>query len=455
MGIHGKLPRKKTSSKTTGTPRELAPIRWSYDKLNTEYAVRQNPLPAPAVGIFDAPYACLNVNKSWLSHILGVTLTLLELDAWSGDDDETFRARQEIEKFMAQTALDCDDLMPCCDDLILEIQQVKNEIIKNTYNNTYNNTDIDSIVNNYSSLQNIYNNSLNVVLDIAPDLVAPTANGDNALCNAIAEYIDQFCESILQVIPVGAIGLSIVGIAVGVLAALPTAGASIPLAIAGAVAIAGGGLLGLSAEIYKDKTARAEIACCVFDKMVGLEPTQANFNAAFNGSGCDLSTNAGIILSEIQNIGLANTIHAAFLERVQQLYELGESGLLSNCSGCDNPEHFIIIGEADNLLDVQFNSSSGFRQLWIYTNRTGTSVGEDRVFIEKDVACFPMFEYTSSAFPPSNFWNTPCGGTESAPEGSPPPGTSMHRVGFASWINGSTILQIYVTDAATFEIRYL
>src|SRR6056297_1117240 len=79
-------------------------VRWDYDLTRRKYAPRQVPLPAPTVGILDDPTECITVNAEWFSHLLGAISALEQPDAWAGDDDERYRALQEIEKLIASVA---------------------------------------------------------------------------------------------------------------------------------------------------------------------------------------------------------------------------------------------------------------------------------------------------------------------------------------------------------------
>lgn len=85
-------------------------IRWPYDRLREEhYSPRKNPLPIPTTGIFDAPYACVKINYSWVSHIIGVLEVLRDLDSWLGTDEQQDGAIQEIEKLLAMLDTACPE----------------------------------------------------------------------------------------------------------------------------------------------------------------------------------------------------------------------------------------------------------------------------------------------------------------------------------------------------------
>jgi len=85
------------------------PIRWEYDLHERTFVARGHPLPVPAAGIFDEPYHCVVINVQWLPHFLGAFQVLIEGDSWSGGDDETFRAQQEVMKLISALAQPCND----------------------------------------------------------------------------------------------------------------------------------------------------------------------------------------------------------------------------------------------------------------------------------------------------------------------------------------------------------
>lgn len=85
------------------------PMRWVYDLYNKEFITRAHEHPAPTPGIFDPPYACVPINIFWVSHILGALEVLTQPDSWSGDNDEKYRAEQEIEKIINRLSQPCED----------------------------------------------------------------------------------------------------------------------------------------------------------------------------------------------------------------------------------------------------------------------------------------------------------------------------------------------------------
>lgn len=378
---------KKPPSKARGgNPRDLAPIRWKYDPLNSEYAPRQNALVAPSVGIFESPYGCVKINKQWLSHVAGMIAVLLELDAWQGNDDG-YVARQEIYKLLAALEDDCEDIpMPCCEDLIIEVQQVRNEVtnIRNTVN--YYNTDTTTILNDYSQLINTYNNSVDVVIDIAPNNKVPSGTGDKALCAAISLYVDSYCEYSRNVLSAGQSGFQIAGLVIAGAAAFFTAGGSIALwlAISGGIAAGGTVVLGLPIAVSTDQSARDEVKCCLFDFMQGKEPTKQVFIDAHNND-CELSTNASLIMSAVRYISTTDETHASFLEKLNEQYPFAELGLTGDCSSCNDPVTLYwksFLGETNGQPNTNVAQVSD--TIWDVTLAQGLNTGGADAFISID-----------------------------------------------------------------------
>lgn len=72
-----------------------------------QYAPRSIPGPIPGTGIFDDPATCPKINVQWLKHIIGVLDALDQPDAWEGDTDAVFLARQQIRALILAFASLC------------------------------------------------------------------------------------------------------------------------------------------------------------------------------------------------------------------------------------------------------------------------------------------------------------------------------------------------------------
>lgn len=76
----------------------------------SRFAPRTEPKPIPEAAWNDAPLYCLQVNGEWLSHVIGALNVLDQPDAWLGDDDEIFAARQQVNEIILKLMENCDQL---------------------------------------------------------------------------------------------------------------------------------------------------------------------------------------------------------------------------------------------------------------------------------------------------------------------------------------------------------
>jgi hypothetical protein len=81
---------------------------------------RPNPHPAPDVGIFAAPHACVTINLQWASHLIGVLDALINDSAWAGDEDQIFDARQQIEHLIEQLSVICEGGSPVVQNIRIQ-----------------------------------------------------------------------------------------------------------------------------------------------------------------------------------------------------------------------------------------------------------------------------------------------------------------------------------------------
>jgi len=85
------------------------------------YAPRLEALPVPEPLWNAAPLLCLQVNDEWVSHILGVLIALDQPDAWIGNEDEIYAARQQVNEIMLAFMEVCDDMSGCCPDPLIRV----------------------------------------------------------------------------------------------------------------------------------------------------------------------------------------------------------------------------------------------------------------------------------------------------------------------------------------------
>lgn len=84
-------------------------------RLNKQwYAPRVEATPIPAANWNDDPKFCIELNDEWLSHVIGVLIALDQPDAWLGDDDEIFAARQQVNEIIVAFMEGCDSMSNCC-----------------------------------------------------------------------------------------------------------------------------------------------------------------------------------------------------------------------------------------------------------------------------------------------------------------------------------------------------
>lgn len=340
------------------------PIRYPLELVDRGWfhVVREHPRPAPEAGICDAPHACVKINVKWVSHILGALSALYQPDSWSGDDDEQFRAIQEVYKLMSALAKPCECCGPSVSDQFLVQLQITN--LFQTWNSTTTNTEI----NQY-----------------APTLTFTSSAGEDgdrinarrlALCYACSLYVATYCETIkeinhgaVSVANLTALGLTVAE-AILVAFAFVDAGTSLPLALAlgAAAANLGGGVYGaLTDAILDDVAAREELACCMYNTLKDLEPTRDNFKTAVDS--CEgLSANAELIRATLSvdinnDTGLNNQFHA-FINTLGAELRPAELGLIE----CDCVKLCYVwdfeasTGDWD-ILTANYTGSQGYTQV--------------------------------------------------------------------------------------------
>jgi len=89
----------------------------------SKYAPRPDPLPVPTPAWNDEPLMCLKVNDEWVSHIIGVLIALDQSDAWIGDEDAVFAARQQVNEIILAFMEDCDPMSNCCPEPLQRVTE--------------------------------------------------------------------------------------------------------------------------------------------------------------------------------------------------------------------------------------------------------------------------------------------------------------------------------------------
>jgi hypothetical protein len=317
-----------------------------------KHVTRDHPRPAPESGIFDAPKACcIEINFLWRPHVLGALGALMQRDSWTGDDDEQFRATQEVEKFINRCLQDCEEdcgvyalrqnpvnkcqLQQSLDGgatwtLAFDFSLCRNTVNDTIYvmnvNNTYNQL-ITNLTNQYDGT--VESVAPETVYDSDPD---ETALRDRALCYAITHAVDIICDMViagieeqqgntaLAALAIGAgvaifLGYTILTGGLGAIAAFgafTTAGVTGAGAASALINWASTVISNHSKEPFEDLAARADVACCWYNALKGATVTEAAF--ADSLTGCTFTGNAQVIRDVIHD---ANQIEAQFLQFTQ------------------------------------------------------------------------------------------------------------------------------------------
>lgn len=279
---------------------------WVYD-------TRLKKMPAPEAGIFDYPRVCVPINVEWRAHVMGAISRLEWADAWDGDDDEVYRAIQEIlklydffqngrcEAMLRQSPDDVCVWQQSLDggetwedvfntSLCLNSGSGRTEIEWTTVRNESNTT----IQNNYASYAgDITNVTNNWGYGDAQDI-----NRDAAMCYAIGQFVDMICdvmkkliddknaefkngaelfaavESGLATVSGALFTLGVVTTATGIGAVALAATAALTLVI-GYTATEGYGA-------FDDDEAKSNIKCRIYRAIAGSTPTFAAWQGALS-----------------------------------------------------------------------------------------------------------------------------------------------------------------------------
>jgi hypothetical protein len=341
------------------------PVRWSDDLLRYIWAARRESHPVPAPGIFDAPFTCVQINTTWASHVIGAIDILSAPDAWRGGDSEVWRAQQEIERLLREVAVGlCDSEgnemplrqnpdNPCIlqqsydggatwvnvfDFSLCQPSSIERSVTTyNQYQEIINqgNTYLETITNNYNGTPS----------SVVPDLVAQNVDTlDEALCYACHHIIGATCDAALgfydEMSSQGNLLFGAAAIVGAALAFIALPGISVPIL----GAILSGSTLFASVTInflethqtgpFESQAARDEAACCLFDKLRGSVPTEAEFTQAALDCKAELSGDAHIIVdwltdSLFLNAETSQEFYLSFLKLAEEGVRPVELGLWS------------------------------------------------------------------------------------------------------------------------------
>ncbi len=371
------------------TDKNLAPVRWPYDALNTPFAARGQRYEPPPAGIQDSPYVCVRVNLFWIPHLLGFLAAGLQLDAWAGADDG-WAGRQEIERLMRAL----NDLTGCVslgENTLLrqnpanacQLQQSQDgglswslafDFSRCRPNSPMENlrfyTDIQNTLNTYNQTWN--NNP--TVPAFTPELVYDSSGPDNArrdaaLCFALGTLYDSIMEYHLEAVanpparPLFEIVLTLgFAIAGGLIASLGTGGAATPVAAAAIVGAIGNAAiaLGITAIVELNRAdflnARADVLCCMYNNLKGETPTVANFQAA---AGCQFPPGAAAnVAAQLSQYLQSQDVYLSFLKHMEDAYGISELIDLPPCP-CESWEYTFDSATLPPWVIMQNGSVSG------------------------------------------------------------------------------------------------
>lgn len=77
-------------------PNEEYPLPIPADDWRKQYSPRHNAYPIPEAGIFDEPYVCIRVNRTWVPFVLGVLDVLMDRVYWQGEDADMDHMETQI-----------------------------------------------------------------------------------------------------------------------------------------------------------------------------------------------------------------------------------------------------------------------------------------------------------------------------------------------------------------------
>lgn len=389
---------------------KIRPIRLDYDEWlhwNRKYVVRDHPLPAPAVGIFDYPRACLVLNLEWASHVIGALSALYQPDAWTGDDDEQYRAQQEILKLMSLAANACTG----GSDVILrqnpadscQLQQSINGGATWTLAFDYSLCRSNSPSGNYTFYTDIQNqlNTYNqtwdenpTVGDFAPDLVYDGGETeddqmrDQGLCYAVQMLYDVIAQMYVETVlnpptrpmfeVIATLAFAIIG---GLAAESFSGGLATPIVVAAVSGAVGNALLALGFQVGAAVTAeelesvKNDVVCCIYSALKGSTISESAFQAGADG--CDFvedspEARVATVVSEIMH---DHDVFLSFLGFMSEAYGIGQLGIelpLCPCEGITVAANVDVPG-----VDTGFDVTSGTTYAILATGTWNGGAGGD------------------------------------------------------------------------------
>lgn len=390
------------------------------DPLNIKvYDPFLRPIDRPDVDPDAEPTVCVQVNESWIAPLLGAVWPLLYPDKWHGTPAErtleTQRASELI--YMLSVASEC-----LSEGTEMPLRQKPDNacVLQQSLDGGATWTDVfdfslclpsggdggptnpDSIINNYTDYQTVINQGDTYLTQIqnnyngtpgsvATELALSAADvRDEALCFACQKIVDAVCEAALdyydEVTGAGNILFGLMALAAAVLVSIALPGISAPLlakvlagsATFGAVAIAV--ISGNGKGPFQSDTAREEFACCLYDKIKGGLPSEAQFTQAGLDCEAELSGDARIIADWLNDsLFLEQDFYLSFLQLANEGIRPVELGLF-DCP-CDDWCYYWNFRTEPGTWDVILNGDWIAGVGWRASNN---GEGQHRVFLRKE-----------------------------------------------------------------------
>jgi hypothetical protein len=282
------------------------------------YDTRYRAIPAPTVGIFDAPTVGLCINVEWAGHVDGALERLLWPDAWEGDDATKQFAVSQITALLVSLMLRNECGMTCCDDIIAELDLIKAQLAKPARpSQSQIRITITQMQNDYHDyIINNYTNWGDDITNVYPQLSygnSGDANRDKALCIICHRFVDLVSDWVIKNIDAKVANQQTVLAVTEFVAAAAGLGAwlfgelsygtmfrNIQDTLDAEVPILSGWITSVSAgarSAFQDTVARDDVACAWYNVLKGATPTATSFVASI--SGLSLTGNAETIRAKI------------------------------------------------------------------------------------------------------------------------------------------------------------
>lgn len=273
----------------------------------------------PAVGVQDTPNRCYRLNNRWAKIIMGFVSLLTETRGWDGAIYDDHPGIIGVSQFLVGEEcglIDCNEVETC-----LTTSIIINAINISLYSFSFNSTQahLDDLTAAYDGTAQSIGPSIPTT---APEL---DSFHNNALCAVIGYSIGAYAAT-------KAAGISLKnGLTVSWQEAVNFMGRIFPILPDWLLYLLGDELYGCVADfgealtVLTSNTAKAELACCLYDELRGVVMTEAVWNAAIATCASTLTGNAGDLACLFD--GDNNQPHyLSFLEQYNNVLERQTAG---------------------------------------------------------------------------------------------------------------------------------